>query len=137
MRWGFCLFPAAAAMEQGGLLVRRHVCPDSTLMVFADKFSGASDLAWNLKLAKEAGEAKVAGNVVFVGDPAGANMRVTFVGDKPLTLTPALQATGSEEYFVVITVQNGAAPAVKAEGDTVTVGGQTVRRDGHRLKMGK
>jgi hypothetical protein len=72
-----------------------------------------------------------------VGDPAGANMRVTFLGDKPLTLTPAIRATGSEEYLVVITVQNGAAPTVKAEGNTVTVGGQTIRRDGQRLIMGK
>jgi hypothetical protein len=107
------------------------------LMVFADKFTGTTDLAWNLKLAKEAGEAKVEGNIVTVGDPAGANMRVTFVGDKPLTLTPAIRATGSEEYLVVITVQNGPAPAVKAEGGTVTVGGQTVRRDGQRLIVGK
>lgn len=107
------------------------------LMVFADKFSGAADLAWNLKLAKEAGEAKVEGNVVTVGDPAGANMRVTFLSDKPLTLTPAIRATGSEEYLVVITVQDGAAPTVKAEGNTVTVGGQTIRNDGQRLIVGK
>lgn len=100
------------------------------LMVFSDTFTGATDLAWNLKIAKEAGEAKVEGNAVTVGDPAGANMRVMFIGKKPVTVTPAIRATGSDEYFVVITVQNGPAPTVKDEGDTVTVGGQTVRRAG-------
>jgi hypothetical protein len=127
-----------------GIRAQRCVALDLTgasgapvLMVFADKFTGAADLAWNLKIAKEAGDAKVEGNVVTVGDPAGANMRVTFLGGKPLTLTPALRATGSDEYLVVITVQGGPAPAVKAEGDTVTVGGQTVRRDGQRLIVGK
>lgn len=105
------------------------------LLVFSDRFTGAKDLAWNLRIAKEAGEATVDGDAVTVGDPAGANMRVTFVSDKPLALTPAIQATGGDEYLVVITVQNGPAPAVKAEGDIVTVGGQTIRREGHRLVL--
>jgi hypothetical protein len=52
-------------------------------------------------------------------------------------LTPAIRATGSDEYFVVITVQNGPAPAVNAAGDTLTVGGQTIRRDGRRLILAK
>ena len=53
----------------------------------------------------------------------------------------ALRARGSRHYFVVITVQDGKAPAVSIEGEgpaaKVTVGGQTVRRDGQRLIVGK
>jgi len=107
------------------------------LLAIHDQLQGAEDCAWNLRLARQAGAAKVEGNTVTVGDVDGPNMRLTFVGDRPLTLTPAIRATGSDEYFVVITVQNGPAPAVNAAGDTLTVGGQTIRRDGRRLILAK
>ena len=58
------------------------------------------------------------------------------------TREPAtLRARGSRHYFVVLTVQNGAAPEVKAEGEglaaKVSVGRQTVRFDGEKPAFGQ
>jgi hypothetical protein len=127
-----------------GIRATRHVAIDLSgqsgapvLLAILDQSKGAKDFAWNLKLAREAGAAKVDGNTVTVGDPAAANLKVTFIGAKAPMLTPAIKATGSEEYFAIITVQNGPAPAVRADGDTVTVGNQTLRFDGQKLSWAK
>jgi hypothetical protein len=116
-----------------GIRATRHMAVDLSgasgapvLLAILDQSKGAKDFAWNLKLAKEAGPAKVEGNTITVGDPAGANMKVTFVGAKTPALTPAIKATGSDEYFAIITVQKGPAPEVKVDGDKVTVGGVPV-----------
>jgi hypothetical protein len=37
----------------------------------------------------------------------------------------------------IVTVQSGKAPDVKADGDTITVGGRTIRWDGTKLVFGK
>lgn len=127
-----------------GIRATRHVAIDLSgqsgapvLLAILDQSKGAKDFAWNLKLAREAGAGKVDGNTVTVGDPAGANMKVTFVGAKSPALTPAIKATGSDEYFAIITVQNGRAPAVKVDGDTVTVGSQTLRCNGQEFSWTK
>jgi thiamine monophosphate kinase len=56
-------------------------------------------------------------------------------------LTGAIKAAGGEEFFAVITVQNGAAPAVTVEGEglaaKVTVGGQIIRLDGDKIVLEK
>jgi hypothetical protein len=116
-------------------------CGAPVLLAILDQSKGAKDVAWNLKLAKEAGAAKVEGNTVTVGDPAGANMKVTFVGATAPTLTPAIKATGSDQYYAIITVQNGPAPALKVDGDgataKITVGNQSLRFDGQQIQFEK
>jgi hypothetical protein len=131
-----------------GITASRHVALDLTgacgapvLFAVIDKAAGTSELTWNLKLAKEAGAAKTEGNTVVAGDPAGANMKCTFVAPIAPALTGAIKATGGREYFAVITVQNGAAPAVKVDGEglaaRVTVGRQEIRFDGGKIVFGK
>ena len=130
-----------AAYIDHGIRLNRHValdlsgaCGAPVLFVVIDKSSGVKDLVWNLKLAREAGAAKVEGNTVMVGDPAGANLKCTFLAPQTPTLTGAIKATGGEDYYAVITIQNGAAPAVTADGEglgaKVTVGKQSLRFDG-------
>jgi hypothetical protein len=115
-------------------------CGAPVLLAVIDKTTGAKGLVWNMTLAREAGAAKVEGNTVVVGDPAGANLRCTFLAPKAPALTGAIRAMGGDEYFAVITVQPGAAPAVKADGEglaaRVSVGNQTLRFDGRRLVFG-
>jgi hypothetical protein len=116
-------------------------CGAPVLLAVIDQTRGAKGLTWNMKLAKEAGAAKVEGNTVTVGDPAGANLKCTFIAPKALTLTGEIKATGADEYFVVITVQNGQAPAVKVEGEglsaKVTIGGKPVSFDGAKIVLEK
>jgi hypothetical protein len=59
----------------------------------------------------------------------GATMRGTFVQppDVRLTVTnQTLHATGGGEFLVVMTVQLGAAPDVKADGGTARIGRRSV-----------
>jgi hypothetical protein len=127
-----------------GLRAKRYVALDLSgasgapvLFVVVDKTTGAKDLAWNMRLAQGAGAAKVEGNTVVVGDPAAENLKCTFIAPKAPTLTGAIRATGGDDYFAVITVQKGAAPEVKVDGEglaaRVTVGGQTLRLDGDKI----
>jgi hypothetical protein len=131
-----------------GIRATRHMAVDMSgvsgapvLLVFLDRIQGAKDPTWNLRLAREAGAAKVEGNSVTVGDPAGANLKCTFLAAQSLTLTGDIKATGGEDYYAIVTVQTGAAPAVKAEGDgitaRVTVGNQALRFDGAKLALEK
>jgi hypothetical protein len=113
-----------------GITAKRQVAIDLTgkcgapvLLAIRDQFTGAKDPRWNLKLAVPG---TVEGNVVVAGDPAAENLRCTFVAPKTPTLTGAIAATGSDEYFAIITVQKGPAPEVKVDGDKVTVGGVPV-----------
>jgi len=147
-------------------------CGAPVLFAVVDRFQGAEDVAWNLRLAEKAGNPTVKGNTVTIGDPAGPNMRVWFAPlpgldvSVPLT-TPRrpppervpeflrkqmqakapkprpdrIEARGCDEYFAVITVQNGAAPVVKVEGEgidaRVTVGDRLLRFDEGKLVLGK
>ena len=49
--------------------------------------------------------------------------------------------SGNGEFFVILTLQRGAAPAVKAEGNglaaKVTVGGQRISFDGRKVVLAK
>jgi hypothetical protein len=107
------------------------------LLVLVDQSQGAHDFTWNLKLADEVGTGKVEGNTVTVGDPLGVNLTCTFIGPKPQTITGAIQATGSADYFAVITVQRGRAPALQIEGEglaaRVRVGRQRIHFEGGKL----
>jgi hypothetical protein len=46
-----------------------------------------------------------------------------------------ISVAGFEEFLVVLTLQQGAAPAVKREGDLIQVGGQTMRLAGPDLAI--
>jgi hypothetical protein len=131
-----------------GVRAKRYMAVDFSgasgapvLLVLIDQTQGAKDLVWNMKLAKEAGAATVNANAVTVGDPAGANLKCTFVAPKAPKLTGAIRAIGGDDYYAIITVQNGAAPAIKVEGEglsaKVSVGGQTVRFDGEKIELAK
>jgi len=147
-------------------------CGAPVLFAVVDRFRGAEDVAWNLRLAEKAGNPIVEGNTVTVGDPAGPNMRVWFAPlpglnvsvpmTKPVSPSPRrvpeflrkklqasapkprpdrVEAGGCDEYFAVITVQNGAAPVVKVEGEgidaRITVGDRLLRFDEGKLVLGK
>jgi hypothetical protein len=131
-----------------GIRAKRYVALDLSgasgapvLFAMIDQTQGAKGLTWNLKLAKDAGQAKVEGNTVTVGDPAAANMKCTFIAPKAPVISGDIQATGGTEYFAIITLQNGAAPAIKVEGEglaaKVTVGGQSLRLDKDRIVLEK
>lgn len=111
------------------------------VMVMIDQTQGAKDYTWNLQLSADAGAGKVDGNAIVAGDEKAANLRCTFVGSKPLKLSGKMKAEGADEYFAIITIQNGAAPVVKVDGEglnaKVSVGGQTVRFDGSKIILGK
>lgn len=64
-----------------------------------------------------------------------AIVRGTFVVpiDVELAGGATLTATGKSDFVVVMTLQRGTPPTVKAAGDTITVGGQTYRWDGARI----
>jgi hypothetical protein len=131
-----------------GIRAKRYLALDLSgasgapvLFVLIDQTQGAKDFTWNLKLAREAGAGKVEGNTVIAGEPGGPNLRCAFVAPKAPTLTGAIRATGGDDYFAVITVQNGAAPPLHVEGEglsaQVRVGGQTIRFDGQKVVLGK
>jgi hypothetical protein len=67
---------------------------------------------------------------------SGAPALIALVGidapkaDNILAVTPAGKVT-------IVTMQSGKAPEVKADGDKITVGGQTVTWDGRRVVFGK
>jgi hypothetical protein len=141
-------FVRMGAFIDHGIRAKRYMAVDFSgasgapvLFAVIDKSQGAKDFTWNLKLSKEAGVGKVDGNTILVGDPAGANLKCTFIAPKAATLTGAIKAAGGEEYFAVITVQQGAAPALSVEGEglaaKVTVGKQTVRFDGQKILLGQ
>lgn len=75
------------------------------------------------------------------GVPAGPNLKCTFLAPGTPVLTGAITAKGGDEYYAVVTVQNGSAPTVSTEGDGLgaraTVGKQTVHFDGKNIVLGK
>jgi hypothetical protein len=129
-----------------GVRARRFVavdlsgqCGAPVLLVVIDRTAGAKDLTWNLKLARAAGAARTEGNTITVGEPAGANLKCTFIAPGDPKLTGAIRATGGDEYFAIITVQNGAAPAIKVDGEglsaRVSVGGRRIHFDGEKIHL--
>jgi len=133
-------FPRSGWYVDPGIKAERFLAVDASdacgapvLLVFFDRFGGEAKPIWMLRLAREAGPCKVEGSTFTVGDPAGANMKGTFVAPKGAKVESGVSATGGKEFLVVITIQNGAAPAVTAEGEgaaaKITVGGQTITFD--------
>ena len=92
------------------------------------------------------GEASLAGRVIA---PLSAPVRLAKAGTTIDTINgkgelvvrtlthPAIWVEGGDEFFVVMTLQKGAVPPLRAEGDgiyaVVRVGRQVVRFDGKRI----
>jgi hypothetical protein len=116
-------------------------CGAPALFAILDQVQGAKSVAWRLALAKEAGAVKVDGAAFTAGDPGGLHLRGVFAAPAAPKLSGNLSAAGGDEYFVVFTIQNGPAPAVKVEGDgakaRVSVGGRTVSFDGAKIVLSK
>jgi hypothetical protein len=143
----YAVYPRFGTFIDSGVQVRRYMAIDAggacgapLMLAFYDTFKTDKTPIWNLKIAREAGACKVDGQTFTVGDEAGANMKGTFIG-RGVTVKPGVSATGAKEFFVVITIQKGAAPAVTAEGEgaktAVTVGGQKISFDGAKLVLAK
>jgi hypothetical protein len=123
------------------------------LFAIVDKITGGQERWWQWTLDAAAfAVTKVHGNT-FTIDYGDASLKATFIepgdakpevrsedflvvaaaSDKPAQRWPLkrVRAPGRSHFFVVGTIQRGAAPEVKVEGAgldaTVTVGGQTVR----------
>lgn len=136
------------AFVDHGVRANRYVAVDLSgvsgapvLFVLIDKFSGAKGVSWNLNLSKAIGAGKVEGNAVTVGDPKAENLKCTFIAPKAPELTGAIKAKGGNDFFVVLTVQNGVAPEIKVDGEglsaKVMVGGQTIRLEGEKIILEK
>jgi hypothetical protein len=81
--------------------------------------------------------------------PTKMTMKGTFVAPAEVTLSPSgerkypgfMKAAGGEEYFLVMTIQEGDGPEVKVDGKGLEakakVGGQTVAFDGEKIILGK
>jgi hypothetical protein len=68
--------------------------------------------------------------------PAFARDRLKPVNDKGVT-TAMTEVKVGENAFLILTLQEGAAPKAVADGEGVKIGGQTVRFDGKRLRLSK
>jgi hypothetical protein len=136
------------------------------LFVLIDRVRGGKSKRWTWNLGSPSKGAKpgaaapdvrVDGNAFTIARGRGA-LRGTFVApaaarvaaetkevplekEAPLKV-PLIVAQGGDDFFLVATVQDAKAapPEVKVQGAgleaTVTVGGQTIRFDGHKIVMG-
>jgi hypothetical protein len=135
------------------------------LMALVDQIHGGKrkEWLWQLPLGSgKKGEAKPAVRVegsTFTIEQGGAALRATFLAPRPVALDYAtenvqvgdprhgfhgpihrVKAAGGGEFFVVVTVQRGPAPDVRADGaglgTVATVGRRTVRFDGQKILFG-
>jgi hypothetical protein len=83
--------------------------------------------------------ATVAGNVFTVGDETGPNLRGQFIAPGNVNVAAGVKATGGDEYFCVITIQNGKPPEIKVEGAglaaKVSVGNRKFAFDGEKINV--
>jgi hypothetical protein len=133
------------------------------LFVLVDKINGGKERWWHWTPDDEQlARTKATGNT-FTIDYGNASLRATFITpadpkldvrteeiviaeatkDKPTERAPVhrVRATGLDHFFVVATIQKKDAPAVKVEGTgldaKVTVGSQTIRFDGEKIRLGE
>lgn len=107
------------------------------LFVVVDRLKGGPEKVWTLHAE---GEIKAEGKQFTILGPKGATLRGTFLApaDPQLAVKGgSLLAMGGDEYFVVMTLQKGPAPAVESEGAGLDakakVGPQRVRFDGEKF----
>lgn len=125
------------------------------LFVVVDSIDGADarDAVWLMHAGT--GRASSNGRTFTIAADRGASLKGTFAAPADVRFVehPAVKAdgwpspiravcaSGGSQYFVVMTLQSGAAPEVGISGSgldaTVTVGQQTVRFDGKKIVFGK
>jgi hypothetical protein len=133
------------------------------LLVLVDQINGGRAKLWQWPVPGDSiGRVKVDTNT-FTIDQGDASMKATFITPRDVTLKAGservavgklgdrhrsfegvlhrVQATGGDEFFVVVTFSRGAHPEIKTTGAgldaTVTVGAQSIRFDGEKILLGK
>jgi hypothetical protein len=122
-------------------------CGAPGLFVLADRISiepwgklPKGEPTWQLHVG---GEAAVDGNKFVIKGRDGAALAGTFItpGNVKLSYENGMLSASGREFLVVMTVQKGAAPAVKIEGvgleARLTVGQQRIVFDGKKLVLGE
>ncbi len=121
------------------------------LFVVVDKFIGAvdarefQDKTWVMNTE---GTVKIAGQSFIIEATNGATMRGTFITPDPVQISVQksktenrILATGGNDFFVIMTVQQGKAPDIKVSGtglDTqVQIGKQTIYFQKDRIALSK
>lgn len=108
-------------------------CGAPAMIVVVDTITGSTKPTWKMALPK----ATVNGNQFSLGAETEANLRGQFVLPEKPELSEGLKATGGNDYFCIITIQPGKAPAIAVEGQglnaTVTVGARKIRFDGEKI----
>lgn len=121
------------------------------LFAVADRFLGsteAEEFREKVWVMHTEGEVTLQGQRFTIRAANGATMAGTFVAPAPVKLSWQKTATGGKilaaggsEFFVVMSVQQGSAPAVQVSGSglnaTVKVGEQEIRFEGDRLVLSK
>jgi hypothetical protein len=135
------------------------------LMAIVDRIAGGKKRLWCWHVTRDSSkmkagpvpEVRIEGNT-FALVHGDATLRATFVAPKGVTIEhkkqdvlfrgarvfegffDRVEATGGDNFFVIITLQRKDAPPVKVEGEglaaVATVGGRTVRFDGEKIVLG-
>lgn len=126
------------------------------LMVMVDRIRGGGRKLWTWQ--RPSAEARVDGSAFTLSHP-DASLRATFIAPEDVRVETRderveegtarkgfhgmlrrVVATGGDDYLVVITLQRGDPPEVEVEGTglgaRITVGAQTIRFDGERIRIG-
>jgi hypothetical protein len=127
------------------------------LFVLVDKITGGKERWWHWPLdGSQLARTKVAGNTLTI-DQGDATLQATFItptdprldartdtvrgDDEKEYPLGRVRAVSQDNFFVVVTIQKKDAPAVKVEGAgldaKVTVGNQTIRFDGEKIRLGE
>ena len=122
-----------------------------SLFAVVDQFLGspeAEEFREKVWVMHTEGKVTIKGQNFTIQAANGATMVGTFIAPTRVKLSwektdtgSKIIATGGSEFFVVMSVQRGQAPAVKVEGSglaaTVRVGKQEISFDGDRLVLSK
>ena len=136
--------PKPPGPPRTGVKMLRHIavdlsgaCGSPLLVAVVDRCEGLSG-AWRLPLSAKPTDVGPGRFVVAGG--AGASLAGWVIAPAGARLSGS-QLPAAEEYFVVMTIQQGAASAARVDGAglgaKVTIGGRTVAFDGQRIVLGK
>ncbi|MCA1994403.1 MAG: hypothetical protein LDL41_20495, partial [Coleofasciculus sp. S288] len=133
------------------------------LFVVVDKLTGGGQKVWQMIIPKEH-QLSIAGRTFAIAASDGTTLKGTFVAPANVTLSPVekkqfehrnlrgelmsnaialngIQATGGDNFFVVMTLQTDSAPDVQSSGTgldaKVKVGSQTISFTGDRIVLTK
>lgn len=120
------------------------------LFVIVDRFEAqeSSDFqpkTWTMHVTEEV---IITNNSFTIKSPSGATMKGTFISPQGVQLSSVpsatghkIQAQGINDFFVVMTVQQGSPPPITIEGSGLTakakIGEQTISFDGSNIVLGK